>query len=289
MYPTLLSLGEDLQFHAYTVMLAIAFLVGVLGACRENEKLPNPYPITPIGGLWVFFFALLGAKIYYILQYKTIADMGEVIYLWSGGLVFFGGLIGGLIGALLYLRLVKVSPLNLVDVVIPYVPLAHAFARIGCFLNGCCYGSPADVSWALAFPKDSAAFTKHLQLGHITSDASHSLHVHPTQLYATTGLIIIFLIMRFFYKRPHHTGAVALLYPTLYGAQRFTTEFFRGDSAFSMAGLTVSQVVALSLCLGGLLTYLVLWKFVWVKSAQGANSEKPEEVNHSEQETEAAE
>ena len=258
MYPTLLSLGKDLQFHAYTVMIALAFLVGVLMACRENEKLAKPYPITPIGGIWVFFFAVIGAKVYYILQYKSPADLYEVLYFWGGGLVFFGGLIGGLLGALLYLRFARVNPLNLVDVVIPFLPLAHAIARIGCFLNGCCYGSPSDAPWAVAFPKDSAAYVKHLQGGLVPSTATHSLHVHPTQLYASLGLLCIFFIMRYAYKRPHRLGAVALLYPILYGALRFSTEFFRGDSARSLLSLTVSQVFALTLCLGGILLYAML-------------------------------
>lgn len=268
MYPTLLFLGEDLQFHAYTVMIALAFLVGILMACRENDKLPKPYPITPIGGIWVFFFAVIGAKAYYILQYKSPAQLYEVIYFWGGGLVFFGGLIGGLIGALLYLRLVKVNPFYLADIVVPFLPLAHAIARLGCFLNGCCYGYPSEAPWAMAFPKGSAAHINHTQNGLIETTATHSLHVHPTQLYATAGLLTIFFIMRYAYKRPHNLGAVALLYPILYGALRFTTEFTRGDSARSMFSLTVSQVFALSLCLAGVLCYTMLHIFYWNKTKQ---------------------
>lgn len=272
MYPTLLSLGEDLQFHSYTVMIALAFLVGVILACRANDRSPTPQPVTPIGGIWIFFFSVLGAKIYYILQYKTIWDLGEVVYFWGGGLVFFGGLIGGLVGALLYMRFVRASALYLTDVVVPYVPLAHAIARFGCLLNGCCFGGPCELPWAIAFPKDSAAYMRHIQDGLITMEAEHSLHVHPTQIYASVGLIFIFLIMRYAYKRPHGTGSVALLYPILYGALRFSTEFTRGDSARSIFDLTVSQAFALSLCVGGLVVYGALWQLVWSKGAETAET-----------------
>ena len=98
MHPTLLSIGP-FDFHAYTVTLAIAFLVGVLGAVRENYKLPNPYPVTPAGGVWIFFGALVGAKVYWYLQYGlTFAYDDGTPYAWyrvffmEGGMVYFGDL-----------------------------------------------------------------------------------------------------------------------------------------------------------------------------------------------------
>jgi len=278
MRPRLLSFEDlpfigDLYFNSYTVFLALAFLMGVLLPVRRNYLRPDPYPITPIGGIWVFFGAMFGARLYWIIQYDSLSNIARSIYLLEGGLVFFGGLIGGTIGAILYLKLVRAPILPVGDLVIPYLALAHGVARIGCFLNGCCWGGVATVPWAVQYPKSQyQAYRQHLEQGFISPDSPFSAHVHPTQLYSTVGLILLFFVLRFFYKRPHFTGQVLLFYPMLYGALRFTTEFFRGDSARPFLAFTASQTVALLMFLIALGIYLLLKASVW----QGPAPESPE-------------
>lgn len=277
MYPTLLEIGP-LEFHAYTVGLALAFLVGVLGAVRENYKLEKPYPVTPAGGVWIFFGALLGAKIYWYLQYGLTWTDNEgnpyewyrVFFIWEGGMVYYGGLIGGVVGALAYFKYVGASILGMGDVGMPFLPLGHSIARLGCFLNGCCWGYHTDGPTGVVFPRYSLAWKRQVEEGLITRSAEHPLPVHPTQLYESLGLFGIFLVMRFAYKHKKFDGSIIFLYPLLYGILRFTTEAFRGDSVRSIMGMTVSQTIGLLLFMGGALFYLVMYQTKWRRGTEPA-------------------
>jgi phosphatidylglycerol:prolipoprotein diacylglycerol transferase len=164
MYPTLLSLGP-LQFHAYAVFLSAGFLTAVLLIIRENYRRPNPWPITPLGGLWVFAGGLFGARLYYIAQYGDLSRWYEAFYLWGGGLVFYGGALGGFIGGVIYVLIARAPVVQVGDLSITYVPLAHAIARIGCFLNGCCWGACSNVPWAVSYPHRSAPWAQHVREG----------------------------------------------------------------------------------------------------------------------------
>lgn len=268
MYPTLWKtnlFGVQLDFHAYTFFLALAFLIGTLLPVRKNYQQPNPYPITPIGGLWVFFGALIGAKMYWQIQYGDQSDFLRVFRIWEGGLVFYGGLFGGLLGAVLYLKAVKAPILPVGDIAMPYVPLAHATARLGCFLNGCCWGSRTDLPWAVHYPRAGyGPFQQQVDQKLITYEATHTLGVHPSQLYESAGLLLIFFVMRAAYKKPHKTGEIVLLYPLCYGVLRFVTEATRGDSARPLLSLTASQVVAVGFVVFAFVMYgifrLTLWR-----------------------------
>lgn len=254
MRPTLFSfeiLGVDFRFHAYTVALAAAFLAGILLAVRANYRRENPYPITPIGGLWIFFPAIFFSKVYWYLQYDP-ANVWRSVFLWEGGLVFYGGLFGGVLGAVLYLRWSRVPVLPLGDIVIPYLPLAHGIARLGCFLNGCCWGLPATVPWAVTYPQNSLVFRRHVEEGLVTQADALPLPVHPSQLYESATLFGLFFLLRYLSTRPHREGALLLAYPALYGGARFFLEFFRGDVGRGWASLTTSQYVALGLVAVGL-------------------------------------
>ncbi|MBI2423368.1 MAG: prolipoprotein diacylglyceryl transferase [Candidatus Hydrogenedentes bacterium] len=262
MYPTLLKLGI-FEFHAYTVFMALAFLIGVLCAVNENYRLEKPYPVTPMGGIVIFFAALFGARAYHIVQYGELSKLYEAFYFWAGGLVFYGGLLGGFIGGVAYVRYKRVPVLPMGDIGLPYLALAHAVARLGCFLNSCCWGSVTEKAWGIAFPRHTLPYAQHLEDGLIARGAEHSLPVHPTQLYESAGLLCIFFILRWRFKGAHHTGEIMLMYPLLYGLLRFTVEAFRGDSVRSAFGMTASQQIALILFLGAAITWVVLKNTRW--------------------------
>lgn len=274
MNPTLLSIGP-FDFHAYTVFTAIAFLTGVLLAVRENYKLERPFNVTPAGGVWIFFAALLGAKVYWYFQYGLdwVDNEGNpyqwyrVFFLWEGGQVFFGGLIGGVLGGIAYIKWKRVPLLAMGDIGMPFLPLGHCIARFGCFFNGCCWGYPTDGPTGVSFPRNSLAWRQHVEQGLIERSADHSLPVHPTQLYESFGLFCIFLIMRYAYKHKKYDGSVMFLYPLLYGILRFTDESFRGESVRSVFGMTVSQSVALGLFLSAATFYVVMFQTVWRSGA----------------------
>jgi phosphatidylglycerol:prolipoprotein diacylglycerol transferase len=267
MRPTLWSIGE-LDFHAYNFMLCLAFLITVLRAVGENYKLEKPYPITPIVGLWIFVSALFGARLWHILQYGELSELYTAFFILQGGLVFYGGLLGGLTAGIVYMKWKKVPLLPMGDIAFPYVALGVAITRLGCFLNGCCWGAPTNLPWGITFPSASAVYRNFNWIRNNPEDnilpniseamsclnvADHTYGpVHPTQLYNVVGLALIFVFMRWVYKRPHRPGTVMFLFPLLYGISRFTTEIFRGDSVQSVAGMTVSQTVSLALIILGL-------------------------------------
>lgn len=235
MRPVLFHVG-GMSFHSYTVMFSLAFLVGTILTVRANFRRAHPFPITTMAGVWAFAGGLLGAKVWYWAQYGEWADLKWGEFLLTSGLVFFGGLVGGVVAVVLYLRLVGAPVIPVGDLALPYVALAHGIARIGCFLNGCCHGSHTTVPWGVPYPKSLPAA---------------SLPVHPVQLYETLGLLVLFAGLRLLYRRNPRTGTVMLGYLAGYGALRFVTEFFRGESHRHPPGFTASQYVALGLLVVG--------------------------------------
>ncbi len=271
MHPLMFSIGT-LHFHAYTVMFALAFLVGTLLPVRENFRREKPFPVTTMGGVWVFFGALIGSKVYWWLQYGKWEEWAT--FLFNGGLVFYGGLIGGVLGGIAYVRWCRAPLGPVADLVMPYVALSHALGRLGCFLNGCCWGSVTSLPWGVTYPRTGwGAYHEQLMEGLIKKGAKYPLPVHPTQVYEALGCVAIFVALRFLYSRQKGapTGLIVALYMLFYGMLRFTTEFFRGDSAHPLLGLTVSQLVAFSLMLAGLAV------LVWLRFRSQRREEFPAE------------
>ncbi len=265
MHPTLLEWG-DLRFHSYTVMMTLAFLLGTLGPNWLNNRREKPFPVSPAGGIWIFFAGMAGAKLYWVLQYGDASDWRYLQFFVTGGLVFFGGLIGGIIGGVAYLKYVKAPIFPVADMVAPFMALAHGLGRIGCFLNGCCWGALLkwQVPWGVTYPKSTRGpYRAQIREGLINADNPYSLPVHPTQLYETFGLFVIFVVLLIVYKRHKRTGIVTLTYFQLYGALRFITEFFRGESARPVMGLTVSQLVGLGMLVSATIALVILKKTLW--------------------------
>ena len=280
MRPTLLSFdlfGIDFDFHAYVVTISIAFLVCTLNAVRENYNRPNPYPITPIVGLWIFIGAFIGARAYWILEYGAAKEelwgtqihWYEAFFIWQPGLVFYGGLIGGVIAGVAYMRILRVPLLPMGDIAFPWLPLGIAITRIGCFLNGCCWGKPTNAPWAIAFPPGSAVYGVHKDQGLLEAGATATAHLHPTQLYNVGGQLIAFVIMYALYKKlrasgsNRYEGAIMFLFPLLYGIIRFNTEIYRGDYDVYRFGMSNSHIFSLGLVLFSFLAYACLWYTKW--------------------------
>ena len=265
MYPTFYSYG-DLRFHSYTVMMTLAFLIGTIGPNWLNRRREHPFPVTPIGGIWVFLGGIAGAKIWWMVQYGDWEDLRYLRFFLDGGLVFFGGLFGGIVTGIIYLKILRVPVIPAADMVAPFMALAHGLGRIGCFLNGCCWGAVArfNLPWMVQFPKGKGPYNTQLKAGLLKHDDLFSLPVHPTQMYEVMGNVLIFIVLLFVYKKHKRTGVVALSYITLYGMLRFTTEIFRGDSARPVLNIfTSSQTVALLMFVFGLATFVICSKTVW--------------------------
>lgn len=213
MKPVLFSLGP-LTFHAFGMMIALGVLASLVLMKKRARQTGFPGSEEVFDFVFVILLSgFLGARLYYVLQHFSsyAASPLKVFALWEGGLVFYGGLIGALLGFYLYLRRKKIPFLKGMDFILPFVALTQAFGRIGCFLNGCCYGKICDLPWAVKFPE-------------------HAHAVHPTQLYEVAVTLAIFSFLYFRYVKRRFIGEISILYFVFYGTARFAIEFFRGGN-----------------------------------------------------------
>ncbi|MCD6338293.1 MAG: prolipoprotein diacylglyceryl transferase [Verrucomicrobia bacterium] len=217
MDPVAFRIGAT-AIYWYGVMVALGFLAGLWTASRRAPLAGISGEAVADLGFWLVISALLGARLFYVVEYwqEDFADkpLWQTLNLRAGGLVFYGGLIGGALAVLAYTRLKRLPLWKLADVLAPSVSLGHAFGRIGCFLNGCCYGKACSLPWAVHFPPE-----------HIT----HGAGVHPTELYEAGANLILYAVLARWFRRRGFDGQVFALYLIGYGGARFVIEFFRGD------------------------------------------------------------
>ncbi|HQE84446.1 MAG TPA: prolipoprotein diacylglyceryl transferase [Candidatus Hydrogenedentes bacterium] len=273
MLPTLLELGP-IKINSYGLMLAIGFILGVTLVRRECKRLGINPDIIADGAFWTLLVGLFGSRLAHILLYPSSYSwrdpLGWVAF-WRGGLVFQGALLA-IPFVYWYVRRKKIDFWPFADIAASYIPLGHAFGRLGCFLNGCCYGKRSDVFWAIPFrrvpfdlskePTGSPAYLDHCaRFGLSYWEDKWSFPVHPTQLYSAVGLLLIFaLLMVLRKKHPPFCGFVLPMYLTLYGLGRFVLEFFRGDHNPSHFGghLSDQQVFSLLLAVVGTVLFFYL-------------------------------
>ena len=240
MHPILLRLGP-FTLYSYGVMLVIALATTTWLASRAAGRLPpSLIAITPEQVVDFSCLSLLGGIVgarllYVVLQWSSFVESPqEIPALWHGGLVWYGGFAGGLLAGWLYVRVKRLVFLRVLDQFIPFLAAGHAIGRLGCFLNGCCYGKLTTAWWGVRFPGQDHA-------------------VIPTQLLESAGLCALYLILRRLQQpSPLNTpGRVFGAYLLGYAVLRFLVEFLRGDQAVWWAGFTLQQLVSVGLFVAG--------------------------------------
>ena len=157
---------------------------------------------------WLCFSGMVGARLFYCYEYwgREIKSVLDVVQYWKGGIVFYGGIVGGTIAFFVY-RWFRPFPLRpYMDVLAPSVAIGTMFGRIGCFLNGCCYGDSCTLPWAVSFPRESPPWQHQDALRLISPDALWSLPVHPTQIYASIDGLVLLLLLSAYYPLRGATG-----------------------------------------------------------------------------------
>jgi phosphatidylglycerol:prolipoprotein diacylglycerol transferase len=218
--------------------------------------------------LVVFLASIVGGRLL-----RVFLDRGDYAYdllkifkIWEGGFDFYGGLILAIPIGIWYLKRKKLPVLNTVDLVITYVPLATAFGRLGCFLQGCCHGTLTTVSWAVRSPKwfsaqdgiiGTPAFVQHVNMHLIESSDTLSLPVHPTQLYSSLYLFIIFFILVILRKHKHFNGEILSAFFIAYSIARFFNEFLRGDAQKTFFGISLYQLCSIVCFIAGIILMIV--------------------------------
>ncbi|MBP5623059.1 MAG: prolipoprotein diacylglyceryl transferase, partial [Thermoguttaceae bacterium] len=167
---------QGFPIRGYGVFLTLAIVLASAMTARRGKKLWN-YPLETIHSI-VFlaaFCGIVGARIFYVVQYWRDIQAGSfketlvnVIDVTNGGLVVYGSIIGGIVAVVAFLLLKKLPVLATLDLFAPGLALGIAIGRIGCLMNGCCFGGPCDLPWAIVFPPESPAYTQQLDEGTIS-------------------------------------------------------------------------------------------------------------------------
>ncbi|MBF0101525.1 MAG: prolipoprotein diacylglyceryl transferase [Desulfobacterales bacterium] len=248
MHPILLQLGF-IHIYTYGFFVALGFIVGISVVKKQAGTMGiNTDQIVDLA-FFILIAAILGARLMYVIInfHFFLNNVGEIVKIWNGGLVFYGGFITALITAILYCRIYQLPIGQIADIVAPGLAIGHAFGRIGCFFAGCCYGKTCDLPWAITF-------------SHPQSLAPLGVELHPTQLYSVFANACLFGFLIFWrrYKRFH--GEIFLIYMLLYGIIRFAIEFLRGDDRGDIYFhiFSISQIISL------LLSFISLCALLWV-------------------------
>lgn len=197
--------------------------------------------------------AAAGARGYYLLTHaEEYRGKWKFLEDWRSGFVLYGGLIGGVLAGMAFVKWKKLSILSVGDIAAPGIALGVGIGRVGCFLQGCCWGTDKHVvPWMVRFPRESSFFGYLREKGQIDFDATHTPAVHPTQLYEFLACLLIVGILLFLLKRRRHYGEVLAMLGITYSAWRFGLEMLRTDPRPTYWKWTYSQwagVVVFVLC-----------------------------------------
>lgn len=223
----------------YGILIACGLLVGIFIARRRARRVGIPEDAVLDVIFWGVILGFVGARVaFLVVSWEHFVRAPLAMIFSREGFVFMGGLITAIPVVLLFTRRWGVRFGAMADVLAPPLALAHAFGRTGCFFAGCCYGSVTSVPWAVRFPRHvdpsgqligSPALVDQASAGLCPWDATHSLPVHPTQLYDVVIQLALFGFLTWYTTRRRFHGQVFLAYLWLYPATRILLEFFRGD------------------------------------------------------------
>jgi phosphatidylglycerol:prolipoprotein diacylglycerol transferase len=235
--------------------MAVAFLFGTWLATREARRLnlDEDKVVTVI--LAALVAGVLGARMLYVLEHvaEFRREWGNVLALWQGGLTLYGGMVAGVFAGLLVARRLGLPIWVTADALAPSLAIGGAIGRVGCFLNGCCYGRPTHLPWGVTFPPDSFA---GLDFG--------NAKIHPSQLYFSFAGLVLFAVVWALRKRTGPPGTLFWMSLLLYALVRIPLDFTRAyepETAFATVfGATIveSQLSSLAIALFSLLMILRL-------------------------------
>ena len=202
---------------------------------------------------WLFLGGVVGARgMYVVLHPQIIHSFSDIFRSWQGGNVFYGCILGGLTGSLLYWCRRPYPLWKMIDVAAPAVAIGAAVGRIGCFLNGCCDGAVCSLPWGVQFPAGSHAWMRQMNAGLISEGADWSLPVHPTQLYAAVAALAVLGVVLAYFPWRRRPGEVMAVLMITYSITRLPIEALRADEPVVIAGLNPAQLISVGLCVVGL-------------------------------------
>ncbi len=210
-----------IRIYTYGVLVALAFVVGLSWTVHEAKRVNISSEKILDLGFYIILSALVGSRILYVMiEFKKYwAHPLDILKIWEGGLVFYGGLLGAIGTSFLYIRKQHMSFLQIADLFSPGIALGHSIGRLGCFAAGCCYGRSALGSvFAVFYPP--SRFTL----------APPGVPLYPSQLFESAAALGIFFLLLGIRRKKKFNGQIFLAYLLLYGIARLFLETFRGTS-----------------------------------------------------------
>lgn len=232
---------NPIKLHSYGLLLIVGFVAAAWSASLEAKRRGYDPNIVLDLALPLLLVCILACRILYIvLNHRQFSSPAQWIRIWDGGLSFHGALVGAVAVVAFYGWKHKLGFWKLADVIAPSVFLGYAFGRVGCLLNGCCYGEPCDLPWAIVFPVEGGP------------RGTFTLPSHPAQLYSTILALGLFAWMQHARKQARWNrfdGQLTLMFFALYAVERFIIEIFRrGATARTVLGtdwLTEAQLTSI--------------------------------------------
>jgi phosphatidylglycerol:prolipoprotein diacylglycerol transferase len=257
MWPELFHIGP-LPIRSYGVMLALSFILGVYYISRVTRRDGKSFePYLTISSFMIFF-GVVGARLFYVLFHLSefYGNWLSVFGSWGSqqfgiaGLNLYGGVVTAIIAVLIYCRVQKMNVLEVFDYFAPTLGLGLAITRVGCFLNGCCFGLPTQLPWGITFPPGSIPFS-----------VFQNLPLHPTQIYSSIYGLALFLFLHFRMKKKQFTGQLVAILFMVEAVFRFFIEdlrYYEDAMTFKLGSVTVTynQVISVVLFAAGLGLYL---------------------------------
>ena len=255
MYPTLFSIGP-FTLRSFGLCAALGFLAAYAVMRRIGSRIAG---VSPDGAAEFVVFVMvggaLGARLAYVAEHWSaefaMAPLLDVFRFDRGGLMFYGGLGGAILSILLFARKNRLRVVPLLDLAAVALPLGHAFGRVGCFLNGCCYGRVADLPVCVRYPAGSNPWQDQVADGLITRAAAQSLPVIPAQLVEAALNLALFAALLALSRKAPRSGILAGAYLVSYAVIRFFTETLRSDPRMAVGPFSIAQFICLFVLLAG--------------------------------------
>ncbi|MDR1613935.1 MAG: prolipoprotein diacylglyceryl transferase [Planctomycetota bacterium] len=279
-----IPVGNGIPVFGYGLFLMLGFVAGLGIACVRGKRMGLTRDSVLDVGLLSIFFGVVGARLCYLLvDYSPEEGQGgfwEWIAVWRGGLTFQGGLALAILSVWIYLKARKISIGRMFDAYAPGIAVGVGFGRIGCLMNGCCWGetAPASFSLGMTFPENIEPMAYQFRLAEQWSEywadllatlgyppgTPPPLPLYPTQIVSAIGLFLIALLLVWMEKRfRRRDGQVMLWFVFLYSIGRFAIEFWRADTPLrygfgAFPGLRLGQWLAVGMFALGIAFQLLL-------------------------------
>ncbi|HEX8551187.1 MAG TPA: prolipoprotein diacylglyceryl transferase [Abditibacteriaceae bacterium] len=244
---------QPVVLHSYGLFLVLGFVLAVWLATKEAIRRGIDPNVVVDLSLPLLGWSVFACRVLYILlNREQFHSFGQMVAVWDGGLSFHGSLVAAPLVIWYYARRAGISPLQLTDAIAPAVFAGYAIGRIGCLMNGCCYGNMCSAPWAMVFPVEG-------------NRSQFTPPSHPTQLYSTvlaTGLFFVMQRVRIapFFNR--FAGQITILFFALYACERAFIELFRNGATartvFGLSWLTQAQLASIL----ALVALAAFWSFL---------------------------